>query len=218
MKYDILVIDDDEGVRKLFFTILQKHKCMVSAAESGTEALELLRKNTYRLILLDLKMPKMDGTETFREIRKLDAHVPVYFITAFQNAYLKELKRLKAEGMQFQIFKKPIEKEKLLMVVDDLLINKLPAEELNLQLRLYITGKTKRTEDTINRLHDIFQNEWQGQYSLEIIDVIENPHIAEQDRIIATPTLAKISPGPSKRLIGDFSIGDVVLRALSLAS
>ena len=83
-------------------------------------------------------------------------------------------------------------------------------------VRLYIVGKTKRAEDTVNQLHDLFQGEWCDKYSLEVIDVMDNPGLAEQDRVIATPTLIKISPKPARRIIGDLNRSDMILHSLGL--
>lgn len=83
-------------------------------------------------------------------------------------------------------------------------------------LKLFITGTNPRTELAIANLRRICETELAGQYSLEIIDVIENPEAAEQDRILATPTLIKQLPPPLRRVIGDLSDRDKVLFGLNV--
>ena len=85
-----------------------------------------------------------------------------------------------------------------------------------IHLRLYIIGKTGRSENTVNHLNEIFRDEWAEEYSLEVIDVIENPDLAEQDRIFVTPTLIKVSPEPAQRIVGDLRRKDLLLPGLGL--
>lgn len=216
MDREILVIDDDAGIRKLLSAILENANYSVSTAESGLEGLKLFETNTYQLVLLDLRMPGMDGPETIRAMRKIDASTPIYIVSGFHSEFFKELKNLREDGVEFQILKKPIEKENLLSLVNRLLGKALPKRDSIVKLKLYVSNKTKRTEDAIKLLHRLFQNEWGDKYSFELIDIINNPDLAEQDGIIATPTLLKISPAPTKRIIGDFSMRDTLKQALGL--
>lgn len=83
-------------------------------------------------------------------------------------------------------------------------------------LRLYITGQTPRSVDAITNLQRIVENELHDEYELEIIDVLENPGLAEDEKIIATPTLIKELPPPLRRIIGDLSDTDSVVLGLDL--
>lgn len=84
------------------------------------------------------------------------------------------------------------------------------------KLRLYITGKTPKSERAIANLKEICENELDGLYELSIIDVLESPQLAEDEKILATPTLIKDLPPPLKRIIGDLSDSDKVLLGLDL--
>ena len=83
-------------------------------------------------------------------------------------------------------------------------------------LKLYVTGKTPRSEIAIRNLHDLCENYLNGEYRIEIIDILENPHLAENDRILATPTLVKALPHPIRRMIGDLSEKEKVLSGLDI--
>lgn len=83
-------------------------------------------------------------------------------------------------------------------------------------LRLYVTGKTSKAEVAIANLRRICEEELQGQYDLRIIDVLEEPQTAEDDRILATPTLIKSLPPPLRRVIGDLSDKHKVLLGLEV--
>jgi len=85
------------------------------------------------------------------------------------------------------------------------------------KLRLYITGKTPKSERAIANLKEICEKELEGLYELQIIDVLESPQLAEDEKILATPTLIKDLPPPLKRIIGDLSNSDKVLLGLDLS-
>ena len=83
-------------------------------------------------------------------------------------------------------------------------------------LKLYITGKTPRTETAVTTLRKICEEELRGQYQLVVIDILENPQLAEDEKILATPTLIKVLPQPLRRIIGDLSTREKVLLGLDL--
>lgn len=85
------------------------------------------------------------------------------------------------------------------------------------KLRLYITGKTPKSERAIANLKEICERDLKGLYILQIIDVLENPQLAEDEKILATPTLIKDLPPPLKRIIGDLSDSEKVLLGLDLS-
>lgn len=83
-------------------------------------------------------------------------------------------------------------------------------------LKLYVTGSSPRTATAIANLQRICAEELQGRYELEIIDVLEAPQLAEDMKILATPTLIKQLPPPLRRVIGDLSDKDKVLLGLEV--
>ncbi len=83
-------------------------------------------------------------------------------------------------------------------------------------LRLFVTGKTPRSEKAIANLRRICEQELQGRYELEVIDVLEKPELAEDEKILATPTLIKRLPPPLRRVIGDLTDKDKVLLGLDV--
>jgi len=83
-------------------------------------------------------------------------------------------------------------------------------------LKLYITGQTPRSERAIANLRRICDEELGGQYDMTVIDILERPQLAEDEKIIATPALIKQLPPPLRRIIGDLSDTDKVLLGLDL--
>ena len=79
-----------------------------------------------------------------------------------------------------------------------------------------MTGASSRTGTAIANLRRICEQELEGKYDLEIIDVLEFPELAEDEKILATPTLIKSLPLPLRRVIGDLSDKEKVLLGLEL--
>jgi circadian clock protein KaiB len=84
------------------------------------------------------------------------------------------------------------------------------------QLRLYITGRTPRSERAIQNLQHICDDCLREQCEISIVDILERPELAEEARILATPTLVKQSPPPVLKVIGDLSDFDKVLVGLGI--
>jgi circadian clock protein KaiB len=83
-------------------------------------------------------------------------------------------------------------------------------------LKLYITGQTSRSEKAIVNLRKICNEEMGGEYELTIVDILNKPQLAENEKIIATPTLVKHLPPPFRRIIGDLSDKEKVLLGLDV--
>ena len=84
MDSSILIVDDQLGVRRLLFETFTDDGYTVQMAASGYEALDKLKDFQPGLVLLDMKMPKMNGLETLRKIRKMDPNQPVIMMTAYE--------------------------------------------------------------------------------------------------------------------------------------
>jgi DNA-binding response OmpR family regulator len=80
----ILVVDDDSNITFTFNTILRKQGYEVQTYNDPSKAALEFESGTYDLALIDIRMPKMNGFELYREIRKKDTQVKVCFITAFE--------------------------------------------------------------------------------------------------------------------------------------
>jgi len=83
-------------------------------------------------------------------------------------------------------------------------------------LKLYITGHTPRSLRAIENLRRICEQDLKGECEMKVIDVLEQPQMANEDKILATPTLIKSLPPPSRRIIGDLSDTRTVLLGLDL--
>ena len=94
---------------------------------------------------------------------------------------------------------------------------KPPAAESNhYVLRLYVAGQTPRSVDAIANIRRICEEHLEGRYALEVIDLYQQPQLAQGDQIIAVPTLIRQLPPPLRRIIGDMSDTERVLVGLDL--
>src|SRR5690606_23110092 len=84
------------------------------------------------------------------------------------------------------------------------------------QLLLYIAGQTPKSIKALNNLKKLAKTHLQGIYSIEIIDLLQNPQLAEGDQILAVPTLVRKFPEPIRKIIGDLSNEERVLVGLNI--
>ena len=85
-------------------------------------------------------------------------------------------------------------------------------------LSLYITGATPNSIRAITNIKQICEEHLKGRYSLQIVDVYQQGALAEQEQLIALPLLIKRTPLPERRMIGDLSNTEKVLKGLGLIS
>lgn len=90
-----------------------------------------------------------------------------------------------------------------------------PPEE-RWQLRLYVAGQTPKSLTAFANLQRICEERLGRAYQIEVIDLLENPRLAEGDQIIALPTLVRRLPPPMRKIIGDLSDTERVLVGLDL--
>lgn len=98
-KKKILIVDDEVDFLNIIKMRLEKNKYDVITAVNGREALEKLENDSPDAVLLDILMPKLDGLQTLKKIRKKNKDLPVYIITAFSNEErFKLARKLGASG------------------------------------------------------------------------------------------------------------------------
>jgi circadian clock protein KaiB len=85
-------------------------------------------------------------------------------------------------------------------------------------LRLYVTGSTPRSLRAISRIKEICESHLKGRYTLEVVDIYQQPALAKGEQIIAAPTLIKRLPLPLRKFIGDMTDTDRILIGLDLRS
>jgi DNA-binding response OmpR family regulator len=113
----VLIVDDEPDVKLALKIALEENGFEVDAFDDPVMALDNFKKGVYDLLILDIKMPKMHGFELYREIRKIDSHVKICFLTAgemYYGAYADIFN-------ENQFIRKPIENKELINRVNEII-------------------------------------------------------------------------------------------------
>lgn len=125
----ILVIDDEEYIRIVLKEILEFYKYVVYTADSGIKGLEIFQNNDFDIVLLDIKMPEMDGIEVLEKIKEIDVSVEVIIITGHSDEDIA-IQCLKHGA--FDYLRKPIDSDELLISIERGLEKQQIAQKLKL--------------------------------------------------------------------------------------
>ncbi|HEX9407382.1 MAG TPA: response regulator [Thermoanaerobaculia bacterium] len=109
----VLIVDDDATIRELLGSVLRRRDLAVDEAADGSEALALLRQNSYAVVLLDLLMPNVDGFGVLDELESAVSTPVVLVITGADRALLKQLDPQKIHG----VLRKPFDADDLANIV-----------------------------------------------------------------------------------------------------
>ncbi len=125
-EFRVLLVDDETEFLETLVKRLKKRKLDVTSAESGKEALQVLRENPIDVVVLDVRMPDMDGLETLKEIKRIRPSVEVIMLTGHANV------EVAMEGMElgaFDYLMKPMDIDELLYKLQDAYKRKWYREE-----------------------------------------------------------------------------------------
>ncbi|MCJ7936265.1 MAG: PAS domain S-box protein [Chryseobacterium sp.] len=138
----VLLVEDNALNRVVAQNSLQHFKCSVTEAENGTEAIAVLKKEKFDIILMDIQMPELDGIETTKILRKeYQLTTPIIALTA--NAFKSEIENCKSAGMNDYI-SKPFSEEMLLEVLYKYTKHLIPSD-----------GQNKVSEISADGLYDL---------------------------------------------------------------
>jgi DNA-binding NtrC family response regulator len=119
-KPTILLTDDNKEFTQNVSDILELKGYKVRIANDGFEALEIIKTSTVDLILMDIKMPVMNGVETFKKIKSINPEVPVIMLTAYA---LEELIQESLQEGAFACLKKPLDFDELFITIEQAIPN-----------------------------------------------------------------------------------------------
>ncbi len=111
----ILMVDDEEDLMKTMVNRLNKRNIEATGVLSGEEALETIKKDTFDIVVLDVKMPGIDGIETLRELKKIDPGIEVILLTGHASVDAA------LDGMKlgaYEFLMKPCKIEELIEKID----------------------------------------------------------------------------------------------------
>jgi DNA-binding response OmpR family regulator len=119
----ILIVDDEPDLTKISVMALEHYGYKVDAFNDPKEALSKYKPGSYDLIILDIKMPEMNGFELYREIKKKDNNAKMCFLTASE-LYYKEFREKEFRSLDRNLFiRKPINNEELAKEINQLISN-----------------------------------------------------------------------------------------------
>jgi signal transduction histidine kinase/CheY-like chemotaxis protein len=126
--YKVLIVEDNQLNQRLFIKILEKEGYQHTVADNGLKALQILQEKAYDLILMDIRMPEMDGIEAAHHIRNreefsIDKNVPIIVVTAHDDA--DERKKCYELGIN-EYLTKPIDKDLLLQKIKEQILARSP--------------------------------------------------------------------------------------------
>jgi DNA-binding response OmpR family regulator len=114
----ILVVDDESDLTEVSRLALEYHGFKVDTFNDSEEVLSNFKPDYYDLVILDIKMPKMDGFELYDELKKKDSDVKICFLTASE-LYYEEFRKKEYNALDKNLFiRKPIDNEGLLKEVN----------------------------------------------------------------------------------------------------
>jgi DNA-binding response OmpR family regulator len=117
----ILVVDDEPDLTQVSTLALEYHGFKVDSFNDPQEALAKFEPGLYDLVILDIKMPKMDGFELYHEIKKKDSNAKVCFLTASE-LYYEEFRKKEYYALDRDMFiRKPIENEELVKEINKMI-------------------------------------------------------------------------------------------------
>ena len=117
----ILVVDDEYDISLAIKIVLEENGFQVDSFTNASEALENVRTGLYDLVILDVKMPEMDGFILYEKIKKLDDKVTICFLTAAVYAYYEVSKKKHPDINENCVIHKPVDNESLLRQIKSIL-------------------------------------------------------------------------------------------------
>lgn len=115
-KTTILIVDDDTNMRRSMARVLKWKGYEVSIADSGAEGIELVKARPFDLIFMDIKMPLVNGVETFQKIREIRPDAVVMMMTAYA---VEELIQKALQEGAYGIIHKPLDIDKMIQTIEE---------------------------------------------------------------------------------------------------
>ena len=214
-KANILVVDDQRSMRLTLGTILEDKGYGVDMVEDGYQAIEAVKKTAYDIIFMDIRMPGIDGVQTFREIKKISPQAMVIMMTAYSVEDL--IKKALQEGAYAVVYK-PFEMERvidiitkaltntLILIVDDRVGDRQTLKAI-LDDKGYCTGLAKDGYEAVQKVKE-------DHYDIIFIDV----KMPGMDGIETYVAVKKIAPEIGVIMMSGYSVEELVEKSLEADS
>jgi len=117
-KTDVLVVDDQIGMLETFTDILEDRGFNVTTAEDGFQAIKRVKEQNFDIVFMDIKMPGINGVQTFREIKKINPKTSVVMMTAYS---VEDLVKEAIEEGAYTVIYKPFDMDKVIQTIEKVL-------------------------------------------------------------------------------------------------
>ncbi len=113
----ILIVDDNKSLSRSLSFVLESKDCVVVTASDGLEALNTVKNKSFDVIFMDIKMPGLNGVDTFKKVKKISPTTAVVMMTAYAvDVLVREALREGAYGILY----KPLDMEKVFGVIESI--------------------------------------------------------------------------------------------------
>jgi DNA-binding NtrC family response regulator len=211
-KTNILVVDDLRSIRLTLGGILEDKGHNVVTAENGYQAIEEVRKTRFDIIFMDIKMPGINGVQTFREVKKIDPKAVVIMMTAYS---VEELVKEALEEGAYAVVYKPFDIDKIVAIIEDV---------LNDVLILVVDEQFAERERLKKILEDRGYRVATARNGAEAIEMVKSRHydiifldarLADIDGVETFERVKQIDPKATVIMMTNSTEEDLVKRAVS---
>jgi len=211
-KTNILVVDDLRSIRLTLGGILEEKGHNVVTVENGYQAIEAVRKAHFDVIFMDIKMPGINGVQTFREVKKIDPKAVVIMMTAYS---VEELVKEALEEGAYAIVYKPFDIDRIIAIIE---------EVLNDVLILVVDEQFADGERLKEILEDKGYRVATARNGAEAIEMVKSRHydiiflgarLADIDGVETFERVKQIDPQAAVIMMTNSTEEDLVKRAVS---
>jgi len=207
----ILIVDDQRSMRMTLAGVIEDQGYAVTEAEDGYQAIELVTSAHFDLVLMDIKMPGINGVQTFREIKKISPESVVVMMTGFA---VEDLVAAALEEGAFSVIYKPFDVEGVIKLVDSVLESLLilVVDDYSSDrdtLTAILTDKGYKVAEAVDGL-DAIQMVQHRRYDIILIDI----KLPGKDGIATFKEIRAIRPDARAIFITGFELDETVRQAL----
>jgi len=210
---NILVVDDLRSMRLTLGGILEDEGHNAVTVENGYQAIEAAKKTHFDVIFMDIKMPGINGVQTFREIKRIDPEAAVIMMTAYS---VEDLVKEALEEGAYAIVYKPFDIDRIIAIIEELLSNKT--------LILVVDDQFSDRETLKVTLEDKGYQVATAKDSQETIEMVKSKHydiifmdvkLPGMDGIETFEQVKKIDPETTVIMMTGYSVEDLPKKAVS---
>jgi len=212
-KTNVLVVDDLRSMRLTLGGILEDEGHNVVTVEDGYQAIEAVRKTHFDAIFMDVKMPGINGVQTFREVKKIDPKVAVIMMTGYS---VEDLVKEAVEEGAYKIVYKPFDIDRIIALIEE-----LPREKIRI---LVVDDRFADRETLKGILEDKGYRVATANDGAEAIEAVKERHyhiifldmrLPDMDGVQTFERVKRIDPRPTVIMMTGYTDESLVERALS---